>query len=68
MSVRLDQLSNGMRVVSQNMPHVETVSLGVWVKAGSRTEDEHEHGISHFLEHMAFKGTQRRNALQIAEA
>ncbi len=67
MSVRLDQLSNGMRVVSQNMPHVETVSLGVWVKAGSRTEDEHEHGISHFLEHMAFKGTPTRTAREVVE-
>lgn len=67
MSVRLDQLSNGMRVVSQNMPHVETVSLGVWVKAGSRTEDEHEHGISHFLEHMAFKGTPTRSAREVVE-
>ncbi len=67
MSVRLDQLNNGMRVVTQNMPHVETVSLGVWVKAGARTEDNNEHGISHFLEHMAFKGTPSRSAREVVE-
>ncbi|QMV04188.1 M16 family metallopeptidase [Paradevosia shaoguanensis] len=50
------------------MPHLESASLGVWVKAGSRSERKDEHGISHLLEHMAFKGTNSRNALQIAEA
>ena len=49
------------------MPHVETVSLGVWVAAGARHEREDEHGISHLLEHMAFKGTERRSASDIAE-
>ena len=49
------------------MPHLETVSLGLWVGAGARHETEREHGISHFLEHMAFKGTRRRSAQQIAE-
>ena len=49
------------------MPHVETVSLGVWVGAGARHEREAEHGISHLLEHMAFKGTERRSASDIAE-
>ena len=49
------------------MPHLETASLGVWVASGSRDERREEHGISHFLEHMAFKGTRRRTARQIAE-
>src|ERR1700687_3487165 len=49
------------------MPHLETASLGVWVASGSRDERHDEHGISHFLEHMAFKGTRRRSARQIAE-
>jgi predicted Zn-dependent peptidase len=66
--LRTTTLSNGMTVVTDNMPHLESASLGVWVKAGSRSEYKNEHGISHMLEHMAFKGTAKRNALQIAEA
>nr|WP_282565443.1 pitrilysin family protein [Paradevosia shaoguanensis] len=54
--------------MTDDMPHLESASLGVWVKAGSRSERKDEHGISHLLEHMAFKGTNSRNALQIAEA
>jgi len=60
-------LANGLRVVTHDMPHLETVSLGLWVGAGARHETEREHGISHFLEHMAFKGTKRRSAQAIAE-
>jgi predicted Zn-dependent peptidase len=67
MSTQLTRLPNGLRVVSNHMPHVETVSLGVWVGAGARHERESEHGISHLLEHMAFKGTDRRSASDIAE-
>lgn len=67
MSVRVTTLDNGMRVVTGHMPHLETVSLGVWVGAGARWEDENENGISHLLEHMAFKGTPSRTAMQIAE-
>ncbi|KAB2920250.1 MAG: insulinase family protein [Hyphomicrobiaceae bacterium] len=67
MSTQLTRLPNGMRVVSNHMPHVETVSLGVWVAAGARHERDCEHGISHLLEHMAFKGTERRSATDIAE-
>ena len=67
MSTRDDQAANGLRVVSHHMPHVETVSLGVWVGAGARHEPEAEHGISHLLEHMAFKGTEQRSAKDIAE-
>lgn len=68
MSVRLTTLPSGLRVVSDAMPHVETVALGVWVASGSRHEPEALHGISHLLEHMAFKGTTRRSARAIAEA
>ena len=67
MSVRTSELDGGLRVVSHHMPHLHTVSLGVWVNAGARNEAVDQHGVSHFLEHMAFKGTRRRNARQIAE-
>ncbi len=60
-------LANGLRVVTQAMPQVETVSLGVWVAVGARHETEAEAGISHLLEHMAFKGTGTRTARDIAE-
>src|SRR5262249_43255492 len=58
---------SGLNVVTDAMPHLETASLGVWVASGSRDEHHDEHGISHFLEHMAFKGTRRRTARMIAE-
>jgi len=67
MTVLLDTLPNGFRVVTERMPGVASASLGVWVDAGSRHESEAENGIAHFLEHMAFKGTRRRNARAIAE-
>ena len=67
MSVEVTTLKSGINVVTDTMPHLETASLGVWVASGSRDERPNEHGISHFLEHMAFKGTRRRNARQIAE-
>jgi predicted Zn-dependent peptidase len=66
-TVRTTTLDNGMTVLTDDMPHLESASLGIWVKAGSRSETEAEHGISHMLEHMAFKGTTTRNALNIAE-
>jgi predicted Zn-dependent peptidase len=67
LSVRSTTLDNGMTVITDDMPHLESASLGIWVKAGSRSESLAEHGISHVLEHMAFKGTKTRNALAIAE-
>jgi predicted Zn-dependent peptidase len=67
MSVKVTTLKSGIHVVTDTMPHLESASLGVWVYSGSRDEKHDEHGISHFLEHMAFKGTQRRTARQIAE-
>ena len=65
--VRTARLPGGLRVVTHEMPHLETASLGVWVGAGARHETSGQHGIAHLLEHMAFKGTKRRSALQIAE-
>jgi predicted Zn-dependent peptidase len=66
-SVERSELANGLTVVSHAMAEVETVSLGIWIGAGSRSEAEGEHGVAHFLEHMAFKGTARRSARDIAE-
>ncbi len=61
------QLPSGLRVATLTMPHVETASLAIVVGAGSRDEGPSEHGLAHFLEHMAFKGTRRRSARAIAE-
>lgn len=60
-------LPNGLRVLCEQLPHLRSVSMGVWVKAGSILEREHENGLSHLIEHMAFKGTGRRSARQIAQ-
>lgn len=68
MTVRTTTLDNGMTVITDAMPHLESAALGVWVKSGSRSETEQQHGVSHLLEHMAFKGTTRRTAREIAEA
>jgi predicted Zn-dependent peptidase len=65
--VRLTRLSSGLTVVTERMNRVETVSFGAYVAAGSRHESAGENGVSHFLEHMAFKGTERRSAARIAE-
>ncbi len=67
MRVNVTRLSSGLTVVTERMPHLESVALGVWIKSGSRNETTAEHGIAHLLEHMAFKGTARRTARQIAE-
>jgi len=67
MSVAVTRLKSGLTVVTDDMPHLQTASLGVWIGAGSRHELPQEHGIAHMLEHMAFKGTKRRSARQIAE-
>jgi predicted Zn-dependent peptidase len=60
-------LKNGVKILSEKMDHFRSVSLGVWVGVGSRDELEKENGISHFIEHMIFKGTQNRSNLQIAK-
>ncbi|WP_162916367.1 M16 family metallopeptidase [Cohaesibacter haloalkalitolerans] len=67
MPVNMTRLANGMTVVSDQMPHLKSSAVGVWVNAGSRSEEANEHGISHLLEHMAFKGTETRSAVQIVE-
>ncbi len=68
MSQQVTTLSNGLRVVTDPMPHLETAAVGVWVDAGARHESLELNGISHVLEHMAFKGTETRTALEIAES
>ena len=68
MTVELYRLANGVRVVTENMPGLASASLGVWIAAGGRHERIEQNGVAHFLEHMAFKGTRTRSALQIAEA
>ncbi|MCL2452372.1 MAG: insulinase family protein [Alphaproteobacteria bacterium] len=67
MSVKVTTLPSGLRIATELMPHLQTASLGVYVGAGSRHERSEEHGLSHLLEHMAFKGTTRRSARAIAE-
>ena len=61
------EFGSGLRVVTERMPGVRSVSLGFWVLAGSRDEEPKISGSSHFLEHLLFKGTQHRSALEIAE-
>ena len=66
MSVEFTALENGLRVVTHEMPGVESASIGVWVGSGTRHESNENNGVAHLLEHMAFKGTRRRNAKDIA--
>ena len=63
----LIQLSNGLRVVLEKIDYVNSISVGLWVKNGSRNESKENNGISHFIEHMLFKGTDNRNSKEIAE-
>ncbi len=65
--IEITTLPNGLRVVTDRMPTVESVSLGVWVRAGTRYEPPQVNGVAHLLEHMVFKGTERRSAREIAE-
>jgi predicted Zn-dependent peptidase len=67
MTATVTRLANGMRIVTETMPHLETAAIGVWVKVGTRHETEATNGISHLLEHMAFKGTETRSACAIVE-
>ena len=67
MTVQTHTLSNGFRIVTERMPGLRSASIGVWIEAGGRHERAEQNGIAHFLEHMAFKGTKTRSALQIAE-
>ena len=68
MTVQTEKLENGFRIVTEHMPGLQSASIGVWVDAGGRHERPEQNGIAHFLEHMAFKGTSNRSALDIAEA
>jgi predicted Zn-dependent peptidase len=63
----ITRLANGVRILSETMPHVRSVSIGIWVKTGSRQDPAAHLGMAHFVEHMLFKGTTRRDALQIAK-
>ncbi len=67
MTVQLTTLPNGFRIVTENMPSMQSTAIGIWVTAGGRHERPEQNGVAHFLEHMAFKGTRSRSALQIAE-
>jgi len=60
-------LENGIKVITEKIPYLKSVSIGVWVTTGSRDEQLHENGISHFIEHLLFKGTERRTAFDIAK-
>jgi predicted Zn-dependent peptidase len=66
-ALRKTTLPNGVRLLSMKMPHVRSVSMGVWVNVGARDESPAENGLSHFIEHMIFKGTEKRSAFQIAK-
>src|SRR5215468_2553942 len=66
MTIRKTVLSNGLTILTEAMPHIKSVSLGVWLKKGSRHETEIDNGISHFIEHLVFKGTKTRSAHDIA--
>lgn len=65
-TVRVSTLDNGLRVATDEMDSVESASIGVWIGSGGRAEDQSNNGVAHFLEHMAFKGTKRRSAHDIA--
>jgi predicted Zn-dependent peptidase len=67
LTIQQHTLSNGLRIVTEQMPGLKSTSIGIWVLAGGRHERIEQNGIAHFLEHMAFKGTKSRTALQIAE-
>ena len=64
--IRKTTLPNGLLVLTERMPHLRSVSMGVWIDSGSRDETPERNGISHFIEHMVFKGTTTRSASQLA--
>jgi predicted Zn-dependent peptidase len=63
----VDTLDNGLKVVAKNMEHMESVSIGIWIRAGGRYENKHNSGISHLLEHLLFKGTDKRDMKMIKQ-
>ena len=60
-------LSNGVKIITKQMPYLRSVTMGIWVNAGSRDETLAENGLSHLIEHLIFKGTEKRSAFQIAK-
>ena len=68
MTLRKDLLPNGIRIVTESMPHVRSIAVGIWVETGSRVEPESRGGVSHLIEHLLFKGTATRSAEAIASA
>ena len=64
----LTTLPNGLRVISETMPSLRSVALGCWIDTGTRDEDTHEQGVSHFLEHLLFKGSDKLSARDVSEA
>src|ERR1700751_3368188 len=67
-SVQKEVLPNGLVIITEPMEHMHSVSVGIWLRAGSRREPAERNGISHFIEHMVFKGTARRSAEDIARS
>src|ERR1700759_2232022 len=65
MNIEISKLSNGLTVIADPMPQLESAALGVWVNCGARNETRNVMGVSHMLEHMAFKGTETRSAREI---
>src|SRR5215469_13064979 len=65
-NIRREVLPNGLTVITEEMQHIRSISIGMWIKTGSRDEDKEWNGISHFVEHMVFKGTEHRSAEEIA--
>ena len=65
--IKVKDLKCGIRMVLEEIPYVQSVSMGIWVRAGARDESRELSGVSHFIEHMMFKGTEKRTAKQIAE-
>jgi predicted Zn-dependent peptidase len=66
--IEMTTLTNGLRVITEAMPHVRSVSVGIWIGSGSRRESAEQNGLSHFIEHMLFKGTSKRSAEDIARS
>src|ERR1700723_1967863 len=65
-NIRRQKLANGLTIITEQMQHIRSASIGIWLQTGSRDEDAEWNGISHFLEHMVFKGTKHRTAEEIA--
>lgn len=65
---RKTELRNGLRIVTETLPSVRSIAIGVWIDVGSRNETPHENGLSHFVEHMLFKGSKKRSARELAAA